>query len=430
MARLRRQPRGQVRRHGPTPSGRCGRWSSTGSTPTWSAAGGSPCRTWSRPACCASRYQDLDRARRRRTSILGQARPPGVAGRPTPALREELGRRSCSTSCAGSWPSTSTASTEHGFDRLAPRVPPAPARARGRWPTANESSRSAPRSRAAGQPGGRRGDLNVSGRGGVRPLPAPRRRRPAAQALTADDAQEVIARPASTSSSSAGLLDRRRRTQASAEGYRLKASAPAAGRPVTGPRAPRTRSAGAATSEAAPGQPVLPRPLPRRRREPGRAARQGAHRPGAARRPARNASTSSAPATLPLLYCSPTMELGVDIASLNAVGAAQRPAHPGQLRAALRAGRPLRAARPGRHLLRHRQRPRHLLLPPLPATWSPARSPPPRLDLANEDLVRSHVHAIWLAETGQSLRARDHRPRRGRRRQPDPERPAPRSGRP
>ena len=23
---------------------------------------------------------------------------------------------------------------------------------------------------------------------------------------------------------------------------------------------------------------------------------------------------------------------------------------------------------------------------------------PPRLDLANEDLVRSHVHAIWLAE--------------------------------
>ena len=28
---------------------------------------------------------------------------------------------------------------------------------------------------------------------------------------------------------------------------------------------------------------------------------------------------------------------------------------------------------------------------------------PPRLDLANEDLVRSHVHAIWLAEAGMSL---------------------------
>ena len=25
---------------------------------------------------------------------------------------------------------------------------------------------------------------------------------------------------------------------------------------------------------------------------------------------------------------------------------------------------------------------------------------PPRLDLANEDLVRAHVHAIWLASTG------------------------------
>ena len=28
---------------------------------------------------------------------------------------------------------------------------------------------------------------------------------------------------------------------------------------------------------------------------------------------------------------------------------------------------------------------------------------PPRLDLANEDLVRAHVQAIWLTETGQSL---------------------------
>jgi very-short-patch-repair endonuclease len=28
---------------------------------------------------------------------------------------------------------------------------------------------------------------------------------------------------------------------------------------------------------------------------------------------------------------------------------------------------------------------------------------PPRLDLANQDLVRAHVHAIWLAETGLSL---------------------------
>src|ERR1700744_3275907 len=30
---------------------------------------------------------------------------------------------------------------------------------------------------------------------------------------------------------------------------------------------------------------------------------------------------------------------------------------------------------------------------------------PPRLDLGNEELVRSHVHALWLAETGVSLRS-------------------------
>ena len=28
---------------------------------------------------------------------------------------------------------------------------------------------------------------------------------------------------------------------------------------------------------------------------------------------------------------------------------------------------------------------------------------PPRLDIANEDLVRAHLHAIWIAETGQDL---------------------------
>src|SRR5262249_39615018 len=29
---------------------------------------------------------------------------------------------------------------------------------------------------------------------------------------------------------------------------------------------------------------------------------------------------------------------------------------------------------------------------------------PPRLDLANEDLVRAHVQAVWLAETGADLK--------------------------
>ena len=76
----------------------------------------------------------------------------------------------------------------------------------------------------------------------------------------------------------------------------------------------------------------------------------------------------------------------MDIAGLNAVVDAQRPADPGELRAALRPGRPVRPARAGHHLLRHRQQPRPVLLPPLRARWSPASVAPPRLDLLNEDL--------------------------------------------
>ena len=44
---------------------------------------------------------------------------------------------------------------------------------------------------------------------------------------------------------------------------------------------------------------------------------------------------------------------------------AQRAAHPGELRAALRPGGPVRAARPGHHVLRHWQQPRPVLLPQL-----------------------------------------------------------------
>ena len=151
----------------------------------------------------------------------------------------------------------------------------------------------------------------------------------------------------------------------------------------------------------APGQPVLPRALPGHgaRRWPACVARE--HTAQVDRR-----TTAGARGRVPrrrrckLLYCSPTMELGVDIAEPQRRRDAQRPADPGQLRPALAAGPAVRPARAGHHLLRHRQRPRPVLLPPLRATWSPGRGRRPALDLANEDLVRSHVHAIWLAETG------------------------------
>jgi ATP-dependent helicase YprA (DUF1998 family)/rubrerythrin len=107
-------------------------------------------------------------------------------------------------------------------------------------------------------------------------------------------------------------------------------------------------------------------------------------------------------ATLPLLYCSPTMELGVDIADLNAVGLRNVPPTPANY--AQRSGRAGRAGHPAlvvtycatgnahdHYYFAHSDR---------MVAGSVAA---PRLDLTNEDLLRSHLHAIWLAETGQSL---------------------------
>ena len=107
---------------------------------------------------------------------------------------------------------------------------------------------------------------------------------------------------------------------------------------------------------------------------------------------------------LPLLYCSPTMELGVDISDLNAVAMRNVPPTPANY--AQRSGR---AGRSGQQALvltycstgnAHDaywfRRSRDMVAGSVIA---------PRLDLTNEDLVRSHVHAIWLAESGESMRS-------------------------
>lgn len=99
---------------------------------------------------------------------------------------------------------------------------------------------------------------------------------------------------------------------------------------------------------------------------------------------------------LPVLYCSPTMELGVDISALNTVYLRNVPPTPANY--AQRSGR---AGRSGQAAL--------------VITYSAAMSPhdqwffhhadqmvhgvvkAPTLDLANRDLIESHLHAVWLA---------------------------------
>lgn len=105
---------------------------------------------------------------------------------------------------------------------------------------------------------------------------------------------------------------------------------------------------------------------------------------------------------LPALFCSPTMELGVDISALNAVYLRNVPPTPANyVQRAGRAGRSGQAA--------------------VIVTYCAAQSPhdqyfferrndmvagvvrPPALDITNEELVRSHLHAVWLAESNAAL---------------------------
>lgn len=105
---------------------------------------------------------------------------------------------------------------------------------------------------------------------------------------------------------------------------------------------------------------------------------------------------------LPLLYCSPTMELGVDISQLNVVYLRNAPPTPANY--AQRAGR---AGRSGQAAL--------------VVTYCAAQSPhdqyyfqrrtelvagivkAPAIDLVNPDLLASHVHAEWLAAARDGL---------------------------
>lgn len=101
---------------------------------------------------------------------------------------------------------------------------------------------------------------------------------------------------------------------------------------------------------------------------------------------------------LPVLYCSPTMELGVDISSLSTVYLRNIPPTPANY--AQRSGRAGRAGQAA-----------------LVVTYCASMSPhdqwffnhstdmvhgivrAPTLELANRNLIESHLHAVWLAQT-------------------------------
>ncbi|GIW10805.1 MAG: DEAD/DEAH box helicase [Dehalococcoidia bacterium] len=105
---------------------------------------------------------------------------------------------------------------------------------------------------------------------------------------------------------------------------------------------------------------------------------------------------------LPALFCSPTMELGVDIADLHVVHLRNIPPTPANY--AQRSGRAGRGGRPAlviafasegnahdTYFFRHRDR-------MIAGAVAPAR-----MDLGNRELVQAHLQAVWLAATGVSL---------------------------
>ena len=105
---------------------------------------------------------------------------------------------------------------------------------------------------------------------------------------------------------------------------------------------------------------------------------------------------------LPVLFCSPTMELGVDIAALNAVHMRNVPPTPANYaQRGGRAGRNGQAALVITYASSQSPHDQHFFHDPKEMVHGEVRAPV--LELANRDLIDSHLQAVWLSCVDQPL---------------------------
>ena len=105
---------------------------------------------------------------------------------------------------------------------------------------------------------------------------------------------------------------------------------------------------------------------------------------------------------LPALFCSPTMELGVNISALNAVYLRNVPPTPANYaQRSGRAGRSGQAALVVTYCAAQSPHDQYYFADPSRMVSGIVR--PPAIDVANRDLVTAHLHAVWLAEAGSEL---------------------------